>query len=66
MKYSFLFTSSALLAGAVVVYFGLVPSPTDIGLPEADSDNTAGADSDQESPDQPIVGNILEIGPKSI
>ncbi|KAL8577479.1 hypothetical protein ACOMHN_021931 [Nucella lapillus] len=31
-EYAFLLTTSMLLAGAVVVYFGLVPSPLEVGL----------------------------------
>lgn len=51
-KYSFMFTSSALLAGAVVIFFGLVPSPNEIGLPDPDSEeneNQAGESGDEET-----------------
>ena len=32
--YAFLLSSGVLLAGGIVIFFGLVPNPTDIGLPE--------------------------------
>ena len=32
--YAFLLSSGVLLGGGVAIFFGLVPKPTDIGLPE--------------------------------
>ena len=32
--YAFLLSSAFLLGGGIVMFFGLVPKPTDIGLPE--------------------------------
>lgn len=65
-KYTFLFSSAVLLAGAVVTFFGLIPTPREIGLPEADSEeddeeaNTQedADESDKESENQPIDSKI--------
>ena len=35
-EYAFLLTSSVLFAGGIVVFFGLVPTPREVGLPIAD------------------------------
>ncbi|XP_013392558.1 sugar phosphate exchanger 3 [Lingula anatina] len=37
-EYPFLVTSAVLFAGGVVVFFGLIPSPREIGMPEADEE----------------------------
>ncbi|XP_077981346.1 sugar phosphate exchanger 3-like [Glandiceps talaboti] len=37
-EYAFLFTSTVLFAAGIVVFFGLVPTPKDVGLPVADED----------------------------
>lgn len=37
-KYAFLFTSSVLFAGGIIVFFGLIPSPNDIGLPDPEEE----------------------------
>lgn len=37
-------SSSVLFAGAIVLFFGLVPSPKDVGLPDPDADERGDAD----------------------
>ena len=32
--YAFLLSSGVLLGGGIAIFFGLIPKPTDIGLPE--------------------------------
>lgn len=44
IKYAFIFTSTVLFAGGVVVFFGLVPHPNDIGLPDPDAVEAITAD----------------------
>ncbi|KAJ8302338.1 hypothetical protein KUTeg_021325 [Tegillarca granosa] len=39
-QYAFLFTSSAVFAGGIINFFGLVPTPKEIGLPEPDDEQT--------------------------
>ena len=39
-QYAFIFTSTMLFAGGVVVFFGLIPSPKDIGLPDPDEEES--------------------------
>ena len=44
--YAFLLSSGCLLGGGVVIFFGLVPKPTDIGMPEPEDledDDQAGS-----------------------
>ncbi|XP_064604682.1 sugar phosphate exchanger 3-like [Liolophura sinensis] len=38
-EYTFLLTSSVLFCGGIAIFFGLLSSPKDIGLPVADDDN---------------------------
>lgn len=52
--YAFLLSSGVLLAGGIVILFGLVPNPTDIGLPEPE-DLEDGGDS-SEGPGQSRTG----------
>jgi hypothetical protein len=47
-------TSSALFVGGVVIFYGLVPSPKEIGLPDPDSDESI--DSNQDENDQENLG----------
>ncbi|XP_059179505.1 sugar phosphate exchanger 3-like isoform X1 [Physella acuta] len=38
-QYAFLMTSTVILAGSCLVFFGLVPSPADVGMEGPDDDN---------------------------
>lgn len=41
-----------MFAGAVVTFFGLIPSPKEIGLPDPDAEEGEIADADEESQDR--------------
>ena len=61
-QYAFMLTSTVLFIGGVFILFGLVPHPTDIGLPATDSEDklpSDSIDSGQESEtenEEPLLG----------
>ncbi|XP_069048120.1 sugar phosphate exchanger 3 [Lepisosteus oculatus] len=56
-EYAFLVTSSVQFAGGVIVFFGLLTSPKEIGLSQADA---GPADRDAES-HRPLIGDAGEV-----
>lgn len=54
LKYAFVFTSTILLAGGVIIFFGLVPSPKEIGLPDPDSDEVEQEKEDDGDDDEDV------------
>jgi len=72
--YAFLLSSGVLLGGGIVIFFGLVPKPTDIGLPEPEDledndENQDGAGQGrseiEEDPDNPRDTDRLLPSPSS-
>ena len=58
--YAFLLTASVLLAGALFNFFGLVPSPLDVGLPmpkDGSAESRAGSSSVQS---KPLLANVAD------
>jgi MFS transporter, OPA family, solute carrier family 37 (glycerol-3-phosphate transporter), member 3 len=61
-QYAFMLTSTLLFIGGVFILFGLVPHPTDVGLPATDSEESlndsidSGQDSDADNEEPLLAG----------
>lgn len=74
-QYSFIVTSSVLFSGGIIVFFSLVPSPEDIGLPDPNEDseetpvsnnainNASDSDSETLSLTEPLIDTHKESKP---
>ena len=56
-KYTFLISSAVLFAGGIVMFFGLVPSPKDIGLSDPDAEDKDEANDSQEQLEVPLISH---------
>lgn len=54
-EYAFLVTASVQFAGGVIVFFGLVTSPKEVGLPEVGEDGDGG-EATEEDASEPLMG----------
>ncbi|RNA18804.1 sugar phosphate exchanger 3 [Brachionus plicatilis] len=62
--YAFLLSSAVFFAGAILVLFGLIPSPKDVGLadPDAEHKDEAAASDVEDNMEQPLIQQPKAIG----
>ncbi|KAM9312762.1 sugar phosphate exchanger 3 [Gastrophryne carolinensis] len=63
-EYAFLVTASVQFAGGLVIFFGLVTSPKELGLPDAAEEESNSADAEEEA-HRPLIGDENEVDSES-
>ncbi|XP_048356995.1 sugar phosphate exchanger 3 [Sphaerodactylus townsendi] len=56
-EYAFLVTASVQFAGGVIVFFGLVTSPKEVGLPEGDEEGDGGGAAEEDANEPLMAGS---------
>lgn len=55
--YAFLLSAAVFFAGGIVVFFGLIPSPKDVGLADPDDEQLTDNEEQQNNIEQPLINH---------